>query len=232
MQAVSSARSTLRSSTARPRCCARDRRDEPGCNRVAGRDVPARPVDAAQDPGSRHRSRARLGVRERLIAEKGSIRGAAAPRRARRHRAGGCIQQRFCRRRRLPRIDRDPERGGVRAATVLALTTHFAVHDGVRCRHRRRRGRAAERDAWRVAVRARDQPARRRAVSMLFCVIPAVAGILSWLMLGQRVDIGTGVGLLLGALACWLNASGKKRQHDPGRDGRRKDRVETVISPP
>jgi drug/metabolite transporter (DMT)-like permease len=84
------------------------------------------------------------------------------------------------------------------------------------------------------------------AVSMLFCVIPAVAGVLSWLMLGQRVDVGVGVGLVLGALACWINSraskssgknggqersdsgSGKKRQDDPRRDGRRQDRVETV----
>jgi hypothetical protein len=90
------------------------------------------------------------------------------------------------------------------------------------------------------------------AVSMLFCVIPAVAGVLSWLMLGQRVDIGTGVGLLLGALACWLNSSGRRakaggqersdpgnvvgrsgeqRQDDPGRNGRRQNRVEAVHEP-
>jgi drug/metabolite transporter (DMT)-like permease len=71
------------------------------------------------------------------------------------------------------------------------------------------------------------------AVSMLFCVIPAVAGVLSWLMLGQRVDVGIGVGLLLGAAACWLNArvSGQQRQHDPGRDGRRQHGVEAVHQP-
>jgi drug/metabolite transporter (DMT)-like permease len=68
------------------------------------------------------------------------------------------------------------------------------------------------------------------AVSMLFCVIPAVAGVLSWLMLGERVDVGVGVGLVLGALACWVNskASGKKRQDDPRRDGRGQDRIEPV----
>jgi drug/metabolite transporter (DMT)-like permease len=68
------------------------------------------------------------------------------------------------------------------------------------------------------------------AVSMLFCVIPAVAGLLSWMMLGQRVDIGIAVGLVLGAVACWLNArvSGQQRQNDPGRDGRRQDGVEAV----
>jgi drug/metabolite transporter (DMT)-like permease len=71
------------------------------------------------------------------------------------------------------------------------------------------------------------------AVSMLFCVIPAVAGLLSWMMLGQRVDIGIAVGLVLGAAACWLNArvSGQQRQHDPGRDGRRQHGVEAVHQP-
>jgi drug/metabolite transporter (DMT)-like permease len=65
-------------------------------------------------------------------------------------------------------------------------------------------------------------------VSMLFCVIPAVAGLLAWAMLGQRPDIGIGLGLALGALACWLNASGQKRQHDPAGDGRRQHRVDAV----
>jgi drug/metabolite transporter (DMT)-like permease len=71
------------------------------------------------------------------------------------------------------------------------------------------------------------------AVSMLFCVIPAVAGLLSWMMLGQRVDIGIAVGLVLGAVACWPNAraSGQQRQNDPGRDGRRQDGVEAVHQP-
>ena len=50
------------------------------------------------------------------------------------------------------------------------------------------------------------------AVAMLFAVIPAVAGLLSWAMLGQRPDIGIAVGLVLGAAACWLNARTTNRQ--------------------
>jgi drug/metabolite transporter (DMT)-like permease len=50
------------------------------------------------------------------------------------------------------------------------------------------------------------------AVAMLFAVIPAVAGLLSWLMLGQRPDIGIAVGLIVGAVACWLNARSRQRQ--------------------
>jgi drug/metabolite transporter (DMT)-like permease len=45
------------------------------------------------------------------------------------------------------------------------------------------------------------------AVAMLFAVIPAVAGLLSWLILGQRPGIGIAAGLVVGALACWLNSS-------------------------
>ncbi len=50
------------------------------------------------------------------------------------------------------------------------------------------------------------------AVAILFAVIPAVAGVLSWLMLGQRPDVGIAVGLVVGAAACWLNARVSRRQ--------------------
>jgi drug/metabolite transporter (DMT)-like permease len=68
------------------------------------------------------------------------------------------------------------------------------------------------------------------AVAMLFAVIPAVAGLLSWLMLGQRPDIGIAIGLVVGAAACWLNArvSRQQRQHDPAGDGRGQHRVDPV----
>jgi drug/metabolite transporter (DMT)-like permease len=68
------------------------------------------------------------------------------------------------------------------------------------------------------------------AVAMLFAVIPAVAGILSWLMLGQRPDIGIAIGLVVGATACWLNAKGSRqqRQHNPAGDGRGQHGVDAV----
>jgi drug/metabolite transporter (DMT)-like permease len=68
------------------------------------------------------------------------------------------------------------------------------------------------------------------AVAMLFAVIPAVAGVLSWVMLGQRPDIGIAVGLVVGAAACWLNARGSRqqRQDDPSRDGRRQHGIDAV----
>jgi drug/metabolite transporter (DMT)-like permease len=72
------------------------------------------------------------------------------------------------------------------------------------------------------------------AVAMLFAVIPAVAGVLSWFMLGQRPDIGVAVGLVVGAAACWLNAKGSRqqRQNDPAGDGRRQHRVDPVHDSP
>ncbi|MCV7357197.1 DMT family transporter [Mycolicibacterium fluoranthenivorans] len=83
------------------------------------------------------------------------------------------------------------------------------------------------------------------SVAMLFCVIPAVAGVLSWLMLGERVTVGIAVGLVLGAAACWLNASGSRsqgversegglsqqREHDPADDRGRQHRVDAVHDP-
>jgi drug/metabolite transporter (DMT)-like permease len=50
------------------------------------------------------------------------------------------------------------------------------------------------------------------AVAMLFAVIPAVAGVLAWAMLGERPDIGIAVGLVVGAAACWLNARGTRQR--------------------
>jgi drug/metabolite transporter (DMT)-like permease len=71
------------------------------------------------------------------------------------------------------------------------------------------------------------------AVAMLFAVIPAVAGLLSWLMLGQRPDVGIAIGLVAGAAACSLNArvSRQQRQHDPAGDGRGQHRVDPVHDP-
>jgi drug/metabolite transporter (DMT)-like permease len=80
------------------------------------------------------------------------------------------------------------------------------------------------------------------AVAMLFAVIPAVAGLLSWLMLGQRPDVGIGVGLVAGALACSLARAGiprlnarvsrQQRQNDPARDGRGQHRVDPIHDAP
>ncbi|MBJ7336609.1 DMT family transporter [Mycolicibacterium sp.] len=144
--------------------------------------------------------------------------------------AGGVYQQRFC-----ADVDFRASTAVQNAvaflpALVLTSTTHFAVHDAAK---------AALAVAGVVLLNATLGVSLyvrainlhgAAAVSMLFCVIPAVAGVLSWAMLGQGVDVGTGIGLVLGAAACWLNASGSRqqRQDDPRRDGRGQDRIETV----
>ena len=57
-------------------------------------------------------------------------------------------------------------------------------------------------------------------VAMLFAVIPAVAGLLSWLMLGQRPDIGIAVGpalrggMFLNAGIPRLNARSRQQRQD------------------
>ena len=53
-------------------------------------------------------------------------------------------------------------------------------------------------------------------VAMLFAVIPAVAGVLAWVMLGERPDIGIAVGLVVGAAACFLANAGIPRLNSRG----------------
>jgi drug/metabolite transporter (DMT)-like permease len=144
--------------------------------------------------------------------------------------AGGVYQQRFCADVDFRASTAVQNAAALVPALILTLVTPFAVHDPTR---------AAVAVAGVVLlnatlglslyVRAINLHGAA-AVSMLFCVIPAVAGVLSWLMLGQRGGVGVGVGLVLGALACWLNAraSRKKGQYDPGRDRRRQHRIEAV----
>ena len=149
--------------------------------------------------------------------------------------AGGVYQQRFC-----ADVDFRASTAVQNAvafvpALVLALTTPFAVHDATKA-------------AFAVAgvvllnatlgvslyVRAINLHGAA-AVSMLFCVIPAVAGVLSWLMLGQRVDVGVGVGLVLGrggvlAQRAAARHASSVRTIQVG-DGRRQHRVEPVHQP-
>lgn len=68
------------------------------------------------------------------------------------------------------------------------------------------------------------------AVAMLFAVIPAVAGVLSWWLLGQRPDLGVVVGLALGALACWLNSRAVARTVRPAAPAPATPRLQTAES--
>ena len=42
------------------------------------------------------------------------------------------------------------------------------------------------------------------AVSLLFGIIPSMAALLSWAIMGERPDLGVVAGLVLGAAACFL----------------------------
>jgi drug/metabolite transporter (DMT)-like permease len=148
--------------------------------------------------------------------------------------AGGVYQQRFC-----ADVDFRVSTAIQNAvafipALVLTLVTPFAIHDGMKATVAVA-GVVLLNATLGVSLYVRAINLHgAAAVSMLFCVIPAVAGVLSWMMLGQRIDVGVGIGLILGAGACWLNARGasrKQRENDPGGDRRRQHGVEAVHDP-
>ena len=126
---------------------------------------------------------------------------------------GGVYQQRFCAGVDFRATSAMQNAVAVIPAAALALLTPPAVHDG---------GKAViavggivllnATLAVSLYVRAINTHGAAE-VAMLFAVIPAVAAVLSWLMLGQRPDAGVWVGLLVGGIACWLNSRASGRSH-------------------
>jgi drug/metabolite transporter (DMT)-like permease len=126
--------------------------------------------------------------------------------------AGGVYQQRFCTGVDFRAMSALQNAVALIPAAALAVLTPFTVHDP---------GRAAiaigamvllnATLAVSLYVRAINAHGAA-AVAMLFAIIPAVAAVLSWLMLGQRPDVGVAVGLVLGGLACWLNTRASARR--------------------
>ena len=153
--------------------------------------------------------------------------------------AGGVYQQRFC-----SDVDFRASTSVQNAvafipALVLALTTPVEVHDVTKA-VLAVAGVVLLNATLGVSLYVRAINLHgASAVAMLFCVIPAVAGVLSWFMLGERVNVGIAAGLVLGAVACWLNASGarggrnlrEQRQNDPADDSGRQHRVDAVHDP-
>ena len=151
--------------------------------------------------------------------------------------AGGVYQQRFCAGIDFRATSAVQNAVALLPAAVLACLTPFAVHDAAKATVAIA-GVVVLNAGLGVSLYVRAISAHgAAAVAMLFAVIPAVAGVLSWLMLGQRPDVGIAIGLVIGAVACWLNSrasdpvSGKQRQHDPGGDGRRQHPVDAVHQP-
>jgi drug/metabolite transporter (DMT)-like permease len=144
--------------------------------------------------------------------------------------AGGIYQQRFCAGVDFRATSALQNAVALVPATILASMTPFAVHDAMKAAFAIS-GIVLLNATLAVSLYVRAINAHgAAAVAMLFAVIPAVAGLLSWLMLGQRPDLGIAVGLVLGAAACWLSnrASGQQRQHDPSSHGRWEHRVDAV----
>ena len=124
--------------------------------------------------------------------------------------AGGVYQQRFCGGVDFRTMSATQNAVALIPAAALAILTPFAVHDA-------RQAAIAVAGmvllnatlAVSLYVRAINTHGAA-AVAMLFAIIPAVAGVLSWLMLGQRPDAGVAVGLVLGGFACWLNSGASR----------------------
>lgn len=126
--------------------------------------------------------------------------------------AGGVYQQRFCTGVDFRAMSALQNAVALIPAAALVCLAPFTVHDA---------GKAAIAVVGMVLLNATLAVSLyvraisthgAAAVAMLFAVIPAVAGMLSWIILGQRPDVGVAVGLLLGGLACWINtrASGRR----------------------
>ena len=133
---------------------------------------------------------------------------------------GGVYQQRYCGGVDFRAMSAVQNAVAFIPAAVLATLTPFAVHDAVKATVAISAVVLLNATiAVSLYVRAINVHGAA-AVAMLFAVIPATAAVLSWLMLGQRPDIGVAVGLLAGGLACWLNSRSSGRQRAATEDPR------------
>ena len=127
--------------------------------------------------------------------------------------AGGIYQQRFCAGVDFRAMSAMQNAIALIPAAALAILTPFSLHDGAKAAIAVG-GMVLLNATLAVSLYLRAINTHgAAAVAMLFAVIPAVAAVLSWLMLGQRPDAGVAVGLVAGGFACWLNtrASGRRR---------------------
>ncbi|WP_156689585.1 DMT family transporter [Mycobacterium sp. Marseille-P9652] len=143
--------------------------------------------------------------------------------------AGGVYQQRFCGGVDYRAMSAMQNAVGFVPAAALAALTPFALHDPVKAAVAVS-GMVLLNATLAVSLYVRAISVHgAAAVAMLFAVIPAVAAVLSWWMLGQRPDAGVAVGLVAGGLACWLNsrASARRRTVEArGTDGLTERRAE------
>jgi drug/metabolite transporter (DMT)-like permease len=127
--------------------------------------------------------------------------------------AGGVYQQRYCAGVDFRTMSAVQNAVALIPAAALAMLTPFAVHDTAKASVAVT-GMVLLNATLAVSLYLRAISLHgAAAVAMLFAIIPAAAAVLSWLMLGQRPDVGVAIGLLVGGLACWLNsrAAGRHR---------------------
>ena len=125
--------------------------------------------------------------------------------------AGGVYQQRFCAGVDFRAMSAMQNAVALIPAAALAILTPFSVHDAARAAIAVG-GMVLLNATLAVSLYVRAINTHGAAtVAMLFAVIPAVAAVLSWLMLGQRPDAGVAIGLLAGGLACRLNSRASSR---------------------
>ena len=124
---------------------------------------------------------------------------------------GGVYQQRYCAGIDFRTMSAMQNAVALIPAAVLAILTPYAVHDGVKAIVAIS-GVVLLNATVAVSLYVRAISVHgAAAVAMLFAVIPAVAAVLSWFMLGQRPDVGIAIGLLAGGGACWLNSLASSR---------------------
>jgi drug/metabolite transporter (DMT)-like permease len=128
--------------------------------------------------------------------------------------AGGVYQQRYCADVDFRTMSATQNAVALIPAAVLAIFTPFAVHDATRATVAIS-GVVLLNATLAVSLYVRAISVHGAApVAMLFAVIPAAAAVLSWLMPGQRPDIGVAIGLLAGGLACGLNSRTPSRHRE------------------
>jgi drug/metabolite transporter (DMT)-like permease len=125
--------------------------------------------------------------------------------------AGGVYQQRYCAGVDFRTMSAVQNAVALIPAAALAMLTPFAVHDTAKASVAVT-GMVLLNATLAVSLYLRAISLHgAAAVAMLFAIIPAAAAVLSWLMLGQRPDVGVAIGLLVGGLACWLNSRAASR---------------------
>lgn len=130
--------------------------------------------------------------------------------------AGGVYQQRFVRSGHPIALNAIGVTASLVPGGIFALLTQQEVTD-------------LPQAAWTIAVlvlansvlaaslyMAAIKQAGAAAVSLLFGIIPSITALLAWAIVGERPDIGVVIGLVIGAVACFLGVRRPARAPESG----------------